>query len=206
MEFSDISQWIIDSRFEIFGTVTALIYLYFSIRQNILLWFFGILSSAVYVYVFIEAGVYADMAINIYYIFISVYGWYTWISAQNNHKKTLEVSRTPKEVISLLAIITPIIWVVLWFILKYFTNSDIPAIDSFTTAGSIVATWMLTKKYLEQWLLWVVIDGVSIGMFVYKELYFTVFLFTIYTAMAIIGYQKWKKEYEIQNNLQESFL
>ena len=86
------------------------------------------------------------------------------------------------------------------WILQCFTDSDLPLWDSFTTAGSVVATWMLARKLLEHWLIWILVDAVSMGLYVYKELYPTVVLFSVYTVMAILGYISWKRSLTVAKN------
>jgi len=192
-------QFFYNNYIELLGFLSALIYIYFSIKQNILLWPWGIITSALYVVVFFISKLYADMTLNIYYVIISIYGWYSW-KYGNNNKSELAISKlTPKTFIILL-FITLILFIIFSFVLKIYTDSTIPFGDAFITAGSITATWMLTRKILEQWLFWIVVDFISMAIYFYKELYFTVILFAVYTVLAIIGYIEWKKE--IQSKLQ----
>ncbi len=193
---NDVIIWFSNHYQEILGTVFSLIYLYFSIKQNIWLWPLGLISSAIYVYVFLNAGIYADMALQVYYVVISFYGWYHWSRGAKNKKgaTNLPVRRTDELTAGYLLIITSVLFVVISQILLHYTNSQIPYWDAFTTATSITATWMLAKKYIEHWLIWIVVDLVSSALYVYKNLYFTVFLYLVYTAMAIVGYLQWKKK------------
>jgi len=180
---------------EIFGAVTGLIYLYFSIRQNIWLWPLGIFTSAVYIYVFFVSKFYADMGLQGYYLVVSIYGWYHWLhGAPGNRSDELPVSRTSRRQWVALLIITLVLFVLIAWVLERFTDSDVPRWDAFTTAASITATWMLARKLLEHWLIWVVVDAVSMGLYIYKGLYPTVGLFAVYTLMAVKGYVEWKKD------------
>jgi len=187
---------------EILGVVTALVYLYFSIQQKIWLWPFGILTSALYVYIFYSSQLYADMGLQVYYVAISFYGWYFWLfGGREGGRSKPRVNRIRKREIWIILLVTILIYVCLLFILIYVPGlldipaSDIPYWDAFTTASSIVATWMLARKILEQWLVWVVVDAVSMGLYIYKGLYLTAGLFLIYTLLAILGYRTWKKDY-----------
>jgi nicotinamide mononucleotide transporter len=92
-----------------------------------------------------------------------------------------------------------VIFILIWFVLEYYTDSTIPIPDALATAMSIVATWMLARKILEHWLVWIFVDTFSIGLFWYKDLMPTVFLFVIYGTMAIVGYTEWKKMYTAEN-------
>jgi nicotinamide mononucleotide transporter len=179
---------------EILGAVTGLIYLYFSIRQIIWLWPWGIVTSAIYIYVFFKAGLYADMSLQVYYLFISVYGWYYWTKGDKSHNLTdLPVTQAKRKVLLFLLIIWLVLTSVIGFFLDKFTDSPLPFLDAFTASGSIIATWMLARKLLENWIFWIIIDAVSILMYIYKELYPTVILFLVYTILAFLGYIQWKR-------------
>ncbi|MCF6242255.1 MAG: nicotinamide riboside transporter PnuC [Bacteroidales bacterium] len=191
----NVLDWFYSHYQEILGTVFSLIYLYFSIKQNIWLWPLGLISSAIYVYIFFSAGIYADMGLQVYYVVISIYGWYRWSKGVNKDKETtsLQVNNTDEITAVYLLIITSVLFIIISQFLINYTDSQIPYWDAFTTAASITATWMLAKKYIEHWLIWIVVDLVSTGLYVYKNLYFTVFLYAVYTSMAVVGYLQWKK-------------
>ena len=193
-------HWITGNYIEVLGSIAGLIYLYFSIRQKIWLWPVGIITSVLYIFVFYDAKFYADMALQFYYFFISIYGWFHWKKGKGDHSAQLPViSATMKEWF-LFLFVTFLFTALIGYGLDTYTDSPLPYWDAFTTAGSIVATWMLTKKYIEQWLFWIVIDFVSMGTYIYKDLYPTVILFGIYTIMAGAGYLNWKKD--LKNSLQ----
>ncbi len=193
---ANVLPWFISHYDEVLGTLFSLIYLYFSIKQNIWLWPLGIIGSAIYASIFFNARIYADMGLQIYYVLISIYGWYHWsFGKDGNHgPQKIKVKYTGRKTALILVLITSLLFIIISQILIYFTDSEIPYWDAFTTAVSISATWMLAKKYIEHWLIWIVVDLVSSGIYFYKELYFTIFLYLIYTIMAIIGYLKWKKD------------
>lgn len=187
-------HWLIDNYIEILGTLLSIAYLVLSIRQNILLWPMGILSAALYVIVFFQSKFYADMGLNVYYLFISLYGWATWVSARKRTGVKMPV-RKIRGVKALLALISFIVFFIgIGVVLDKLTDSPLPYWDALTTSGSIVATWMLTRKYIEHWILWIAIDIISMGLYLYKGLYPTAILFIIYSAMAVIGYLQWNRE------------
>jgi len=192
--------WIWHNLVELIGTIAGLSYIYFSIKQKIWIWPIGILSSALYIYVFFISKFYADMGLQVYYLFISFYGWYFWLNGNktNDKRDEVPVTFTKKKMAIYLTLITFVIFVAIALILKYLTDSQVSILDSLTTAGSIVATWMLARKYLEHWLIWIVVDVISIGLYIYKGLYITVVLFVAYLIMAIVGYFQWKKSIAIQ--------
>ncbi len=184
---------------EIAGSFLSFIYLILSIKQRSALWIFGFLCSALYIIVFFQSKFYADMTLQFYYVFISVYGWINWKKGRQNSGKELPVTHTPKKITLYLIPASTLIFFIYYFILIH-TDSPLPIGDSFTTALSIIATWMLARKYIEYWLVFIVVDGVSAGLYFYKELYPTAILFIVYTIMAVIGYFQWKKTLKTEQN------
>jgi len=188
-----IYQWIIDHYIEVCGTLTGFLYLGFSIRQHFLTWPVGLLNALFYVVVFFISKIYADMALQFYYVAISIYGWWCWLhGSATGH--TLKVTRTAYPLWLKLMLASVLLFLVIAFVLVRFTDSPVPYWDALTTALSIVATWMLAQKKIEHWLLWVLVDAISIGLFIVKELYPTTLLFWVYTVLAIYGYFEWRKE------------
>ncbi len=190
-----MQTWLTEHWIEIFGTISGLLYIYFSIKQNIWLWIVGFLTSAAYIVVFYNSKFYADMSLQVYYLIISVYGLYFWLKGtdKDSSKEELPVTATPRKTAIILTVVFVVLFILIGEILDKFTDSPVPWWDSFTTAASIVATWMLARKYIEQWLIWIVVDTVSLGLYIYKGLYFTSFLFLVYSIMAVVGYIQWKK-------------
>ena len=177
---------------EIVGAIIGLIYLYLEYKANIWLWPVGVIMNIVYTVIFFQSKIYADMGIYIYYFFASVYGWYIWSKLKNSTDEVL-ISRTPSKHITKLVIAFGLIFIIISVVLIQFTDSTVPYADSFTTSLSILAMWMLAHKYIEQWLLWIVVNLVSIGLYSYKELDITALLFIIYTIVPFFGYFKWRK-------------
>ncbi len=178
---------------EITGTILSLIYLVESIRQKVSLWIFGFLCSAMYVYVFFVSKFYADMSLQFYYLAVSVFGWISWKTGKRKSGHELPVKRVKKLQSLVLLAIAIVIYFIYYFVLSVYTDSPLPRADSLTTALSIVATWMLARKLIEHWILWIFIDALSSGLYFYKGLNLTGVLFIIYTIMAIAGYFEWKK-------------
>lgn len=209
MYFSD---WLSGNFIEIFGAVTGILYVILEIRQNIWLWPIGIVTSAVYIWVFFTGKLYADMSLQGYYLMISVIGWFWWLKgaglrAQGSGQKTqkgnspiegrqgdvLSVSRINLKTAVILAIIFLVLYFVMWLVLSRLTDSPVPAADSFITSLSIIATWMLARKIYEHWYLWIVVNTVSAVLFFTRSLYPTVILYIIYCAMSFAGLAAWKK-------------
>jgi nicotinamide mononucleotide transporter len=154
-----------------------------------------------YIYVFFIAKLYADMSLQFYYLFISIYGWIAWSRGKQADKKELAVSKLTPVLFGKLVLVSGVIYAVIAYVLVNFTDGAIPYWDAFTTALNIVATWMLARKILEQWLFWVVVNSVSFGLYIYKDLKFTAILFFFYTTMAVVGYFQWKKDMQDQKTI-----
>jgi nicotinamide mononucleotide transporter len=213
----DITTWITEHWLEIFGAAAGIIYVFLEIRQNIWLWPVGIITSAVYIIVFFTSKFYADMSLQVYYVVISFYGFYVWrfgtkATAATPHNSSaiagdtpksvpLEVSRTPRTLIIRLAAIYLLLHAGMWYVLANFTDSPVAFWDSFTTALSVVATWMLARKYIEHWILWVIVNIVSLILYLYKGLYPTSILFLVYTVMAMVGYREWLGDIKIRGRI-----
>lgn len=188
-------KWLSGNYIELLGAILGITYIFFSIRQNILTWPVGLLTSALYVWVFLDSQLYADMGLQMYYVLVSIYGWYEWLHVNSaNNPEPIKVSRLSIHLGIILTIVSFILFFLMWFILDNYTDSTVPVADSLATSLSIVATWMLARKILEHWLVWIFVDAFSIGLFFYKGLYPTVILFVVYTIMAVVGYIEWKKE------------
>jgi len=188
-------KWLSDNYVELLGAILGIAYIFFSIRQSILTWPVGLLTSLLYVWVFFVSKLYADMGLQMYYVVISIYGWYEWLFGnQANHSEPIKVSRLKWRLGIILLVISVLLFLLIWYILKNFTDSPVPMADSLATSLSIVATWMLARKILEHWLVWIFVDAFSVGLFWYKDLMPTVVLFVVYTVMAYIGYREWKQE------------
>ena len=182
---------------EILGTVAGLLYLWLEYRASINLWVASIVMPALYLVVYYDAGLYADMGINIYYLLIAIYGWAAWRYGfslrRGSEGQELSISHTPAGLWLPLVGLTALLFVAIAQVLINFTDSTVPWADAFTTALSVVGMWMLARKYVEQWWVWLVVDVASVALYVYKDLHFTAVLYALYAVVAIFGYRKWKQ-------------
>lgn len=193
-------SWIADHYVEILGVISSLLYLLFSIKQHIFLWPTGMISALLYMLVFFHSKFYADMGLNAYYFFISIYGWVLWSRKKGDgESEGLVVTRINPRQGGILILITGVFFTGIGLVLERFTDSPVPYWDAFTTALSFTATWMLARKILEHWILWVIVDVVSMGLYLYRGLYPTLFLFAVYTGMAVIGYIQWNRTLQNTN-------
>jgi nicotinamide mononucleotide transporter len=203
-----ISTWLSDNWIEVFGAVTGIIFVFLEIRQNLWLWPVGIITSAVYIWVFYTGKLYADMSLQGYYLVISVIGWYWWRRGEKekgrrgkgeNRRKgdeakvKLRVTRINNSLALILLITFAILYTTMYLILSRLTDSPVPAADSFVTSLSIIATWMLARKIYEHWYLWVIVNSVSCILFLTRDLYATVILYAVYCIMSVVGLREWKK-------------
>lgn len=189
---SEAWLWLQQNAIEIIAVICGLLYVFFTIRENILLWLFGIISSALYIQVFLSSGIYAYSLLYIYYVLIGVYGWYNWGRPDSGDNK-LKIRRTPVLLLTGCIVMTIIIAVPVYYALIRFTDSDMAVTDALLTSGGMIATWMLTQKYIEQWLFWIVIDMASFGVMIFKGLYPSSLLFLVYSVLAVTGYLEWRK-------------
>ncbi len=188
-----LNHW--EQTVEIFGMISGLVYIFLEIKEKLFMWPVGIITSAFYIIVFFTSKFYADMGLQVYYLVISIYGWIYWHRGnQKSQTKKLQVTRLTKKTAFILLLFTFGLFIIMSFILKKYTDSPLPYWDSFTTALSVTATWMLAKKIIEQWLIWIIVDLVSMGLYIYKHLYPTAFLFLVFTILAFVGYLEWKKQ------------
>jgi len=188
-----ILEYIKTNWIEIVGAILSLIYIYLSIKAKVSLWFFGIISSVFYIVVFFDSKLYADLSLNLYYVVVSIYGWINWHSTENSDTISLRIAPFSRKLALKLVIATLGIYIIYCLVLSKLTDSTVPKIDALVGALSIVGTWMLARKLIENWIVWIVADGLCVGLYFYKGLYPTAILFIIYTLMAAVGYWEWKK-------------
>lgn len=177
---------------EIIGTAVGLLYLWLEYRASIWVWATSVVMPAIYVFVYYQAGLYADCAIDIYYVLAALYGLAMWL--RKKEKKSTDdrgIIHTPALLYPVLACAFGLLFAAIGWLLVTYTDSTVPWWDSFTTALSIVALYMLAHKHAEQWLAWMVVDAVCCGLYFYKDLYATSALYGIYTIIALVGYRKW---------------
>ena len=163
-----------------------------AVRQNIWSWPVGIVNVALYFVVFQQARLYADMGLQVVYLALSLYGWYQWLYGGPG-RKALPVSRTSGRRFAVLVLLGAAGAWLTGMLLARHTDASLPYLDSALTSTSLVAQWMMTRKLLESWLLWISVDIVYVGMFIHKSLYPTAVLYAVFTVLAVLGYAQWKR-------------
>jgi nicotinamide mononucleotide transporter len=172
---------------------------WFSKKVNILVYPTGIVSVIIYVYICFFTKLYADMGINFVYFVMSIYGWYNW-SRKTEVKKILPIGVCSKKDHLINLIIFVFFFLVLTYVLKNLTDSNVPIWDSLTTAIFIVGMWLMAWKKVENWIYWILGNIISIPLYFYKGLVFTSLQFTIFLILAILGYIEWKQKYKLQES------
>ncbi len=180
---------------ETLGFSIGLLYLWWEYHADARVWLASIIMPAISMWIYFSKGIYADFAINVYYLLMGIYGYFAWTRrggrAKKSEKQTLPITHAPLWGWACVVIATAALWYLLYYVLFHFTDSTVPVLDAFTTALSIVATWMMTRKWAEQWLAWLVVDVVSVYLYISKGLVFYPVLYGIYCVIAVFGYRKW---------------
>jgi nicotinamide mononucleotide transporter len=188
--------WNQQSWLEITGVITGLLCVYLAAINNIWTWPIAIISVGIYIFIFYDKHLFADTGLQVYFMAMNFYGWYLWSQKPSNEEKSPVLLITKKEVI--LSVIAVIIFTfILGSLLKY-TSASYPFIDSFCTACSLVAQVFLARKVLENWLIWIFVDIIYVGVYIFKGLNLTAVMYAIYVGIALLGYIDWKKDYKRQ--------
>jgi nicotinamide mononucleotide transporter len=180
------------SPLELFAAVVGALSVWLSVRQNIWSWPTAVVNVVLYALVFYEAKLYADMGLQVIYAVLSLYGWYEWLYGGEGRTE-LRVTRTGWRLGAVLTAIALLGAAVLGSFLRQATDAALPFMDSFLSSASLVAQWMMTKKKLENWLVWIFVDVLYVGMFVFKGLYLTAGLYAVFLALAVKGYLDWRR-------------
>ena len=179
---------------DLLTTILGLAYIILEYRASIWLWAVGFAMQALGIVLYYEKGLYADCGMEFYYLAMTVYGWWNWARrGKREARSELPIRHFPLRLALLWTGITLTAWATIYYFLVTFTDSRVPVADSFTTALSFVGIWALARKYLEQWLIWIVVDVVTCGLYFYKEIPFKASLYGLYVVIAIAGYHKWRK-------------
>lgn len=177
---------------EVLGFLTGAISVWLAVRENVWSWPVGLANSAIFLILFWSAALYANSALQILYITLGIFGWWNWIRGGAG-LGPLKVQRTPRPEAIWLLIFTLVAFAVLTTVLDRFTDSDVPSWDGLTVALSLSATYMLTRKFIENWLVWIVADVIYVPLYASQRLYLTSVVYAIFLAMCIAGYVKWRR-------------
>lgn len=191
-----ITYWLkSQSLLETTGVLTGILCVYLAAKNKIWNWPFAVISVIIYIFIFWDAKLYADMGLQVYFLIMNFYGWYFW-SRRGSEKRTPVSSISRKEIVlSLIGII--VFTAGLGFLLYNGTDASFPFLDSFCTACSLVAQIFLARKVMENWLIWIFVDVIYVGMYIVKDLYLTAGMYVLYVFIAAIGYIEWRREFRL---------
>ena len=179
---------------DILTTILGLIYIWLEYRAHIALWVVGIVMPALDIYLYWSHGLYGDAGMACYYTLAAIYGLYIWKFKKTRKKKeSLPIIFMPRDQYLPSLLFFLISWGFIYYILITWTNSTVPLLDSFTNAMSFVGLWALARKYVEQWIFWIIVDIVCTFLYIQKGIPFKAMLYGLYVVIAIAGYQKWKR-------------
>lgn len=173
------------------GVVSVLL----SVRQNVWSWPTALVNVSLFFVLFFRSGLYSDMALQGVYFALSIYGWYEWLYGGEG-RTTLRVSRTTPKTWLAMSTIGVAFWAIDGALTSRLPGAAIPYLDAATATTSLVAQYMMTRKLLENWIVWIVVDVVYVGMFIWRGLYLTAVNYAIYLVLAVLGYIAWKRSME----------
>ena len=188
-------EWV---NLETLAVVLGIGYLLLAMRESSLCWYCAFFSTALYVWIFGDVSLYMESALNVYYMAMAIYGWLQWQRGGADKSGVKIIRWTSKQHILGVAIILAAS-VTSGYLLSSNTAAKLPYLDSFTTWGSVFTTIMVAQKVLENWLYWIVINSVSIYLYIDRGLDQTAAMFFLYLVLATIGFLTWKKAYDTQN-------
>lgn len=193
--FGQELQQLAGSVWELLAVVLSVSYLLLAMKENSWCWLCAFISTTIYMVLFWEVSLLMDSALHIYYLLMAVYGWYQWNFRPEAHQSdSLPIRRWPLQYHLYAAVIVIGASLVSGFLLEKNTQAAWPYIDSFTTWGSVLTTYMVAKKILENWLYWIVIDSVAMCVYIERGLYLTATLFLLYVIIVIIGFFNWRRQ------------
>lgn len=190
-------EW--NSILDLTALIVGLVYLLLEYRASIYVWIAGIIMPAVDLFLYWDAGLYGDFGLAVYYLLASIYGFIAWkFWKKESTTDEMPITRFPLRLLLPVTVVFLVVWGVVWAFLQYWTNSTVPVTDSLTNALSIIGMWMLARKYVEQWIVWIVADAIYVWLYAYKGLPFKASLYTFYIIIAFFGIRAWKQKMNAQ--------
>ena len=187
-----ISNFIVQNWLESTAVIFAILYLILAVKQNILCWTAGIISSVLYFFIMQKAGLYMEAYLQVFYVVMGIYGWSQW-SASNASNPSFIVNTWSKYQHMITISIILVLSLLSGLLLERYTDAALPFLDALVSWGAVVATYMVAKKLLENWIYWFVIDATSIFLFIERGLWLSAVLFATYLVIIFFGYQSWNK-------------
>lgn len=192
MEVLSVEYWDLAKLTELVGFVTGLLCVWLAARQNVWTFPLALISAAFYVVVFKDALLFADMGLQVLFALLNFYGWYLWLY-KGSERAERPVSLMHRWHWVVVALLVPVFTMGLGRYLDLTTQADIPYWDAGTTGVSLAAQWLMSRKKLENWILWLLVDIVYVPIYLHKELYLTAVLYALFIPLAWMGYRDWRK-------------
>lgn len=177
------------------GTISGFACVYLAARENIWNWPVAIISVIAYSVLFYEYGLYGDAVLQLYFMATSIYGWYYWIKRKEAHERPVS-SLSAAGMAAVVASGALLTLVLGWFLDNY-TDTNVPYADGFCTALSFIAQFLMTRKVLQNWIIWIIVDICYVPLYLYKDLMLTAVLYTLFLALAVMGYLQWRKSFRL---------
>ena len=185
------NAWQLTSGWEMIAVIFAVAYLLLAIKESIWCWPAALISTLIYSFLFFDVNLYMESGLQIFYIVMAIYGWVLW-RKHDQEEDDLKITSFSVKSHLIALLLVSILVVISSLMLENNTNAAYPWLDSFTTWGAVITTWMVTKKILENWIYWLVIDSVSIYLYIQRDLYLTALLFAVYIVLCFVGYYRWR--------------
>lgn len=194
---------------DLITAVLGLAYIIFEYKASIWMWVVGFVMQVLGIILYYQKGLYADCGMEVYYLTMTVYGFWRWIgkptatgqagntlttdNGTTSDRSAAAITHMPRRVAIAWTLLALTLWLAIYLLLVNFTDSRVPVADAFTTALSLIGIWALARKYLEQWFVWIAVDIVTSVLYFYKDIPFKASLYALYVVIAIFGYHKWRR-------------
>lgn len=184
---------------ESIAVILSIGYVILAAREKIIAWYCAFLSVLIYIYLCLNAQLYAETFLQVFYLIMAVIGWYQWHFKKSKNHSIKKIIQLPLKKHVLNILISSLATIITGYLLSKYTQAALPYLDAFTSVFSLYATWMVAQKVLENWLYWIVIDLFSFFLYTSRELYLSGLLYIVFTLLAILGYISWKKSFKAQH-------
>jgi nicotinamide mononucleotide transporter len=189
-----MTKFAVPESLEVIAVVLSLVMVGCNIREIHWGWPLAIIASLLYFVIFWESKLYGDASLQIFFAVVALWGWFQWLRGHRADGSVLHVSRLSKRGLFLTIASCAVLWPLTGYFLKTYTDTDVPWWDAFPTAASVVGQFLLGRKFIENWAVWIIVNIISVGLFAYKELWLTVGLYSVFIVLSVIGWRTWKRQ------------
>ena len=196
----ELLHWIVIHYIEFIAVIAGIAYVYLSAKQVIWCWPVGIVNVVLSIYVFFVTKLYQDAILQGFYLIMSIYGWYNWLHGGKN-KSELQVSRLSLHLAIFILIIAAVAIVACGYFFNNYTDAALPYWDATTTVWGIIGTYLMAKKIIDNWVVWILIDILNVCIYYYKDLFGFTVLYFIFTILAVYGLKEWLRDYRLKKTI-----